>query len=95
MFNKLSRRNAVSLDTWLAVLEIVDRFEVDPSVRIVVLKGAAACFECQHFIERRRAFMKYRRPAFCGVEGCTYQFIYKLINYIKIRIPSPALVKRS
>ena len=39
-FNKQSRRNAVSLDMWEAMPEILDRFEQDPAVRVVVLKGA-------------------------------------------------------
>jgi len=39
-FNKPSRRNAVSLDMWEAIPEIIDRFEADPAVRVVVLKGA-------------------------------------------------------
>ena len=40
VFNKPSRRNAVSLDMWEAMPEIIDRFETDPAVRVVVLKGA-------------------------------------------------------
>ncbi|MBV9247756.1 MAG: enoyl-CoA hydratase/isomerase family protein, partial [Acetobacteraceae bacterium] len=39
-FNKPERRNAVSLDMWEAIPEILDRFESDPSVRVIVLKGA-------------------------------------------------------
>jgi enoyl-CoA hydratase len=39
-FNKPERRNAVSLDMWEAVPEILYRFENDPSVRVIVLKGA-------------------------------------------------------
>ena len=39
-FNKPARRNAVSLDMWEAIPVILDRFEADPSVRVVVLKGA-------------------------------------------------------
>ncbi len=39
-FNKPSRRNAVSLDMWEAMPDILDRFEQDPAVRVVVLKGA-------------------------------------------------------
>ena len=40
VFNKPARRNAVSLDMWEAIPEILDRFENDPAVRVVVLKGA-------------------------------------------------------
>jgi enoyl-CoA hydratase len=39
-FNKQGRRNAVSLDMWEAIPAILDRFEHDPAVRAVVLKGA-------------------------------------------------------
>ncbi len=39
-FNKPARRNAVSLDMWEAIPAILDRFETDPTVRVVVLKGA-------------------------------------------------------
>lgn len=39
-FNKPARRNAVSLDMWEAIPVVLDRFESDPSVRVIVLKGA-------------------------------------------------------
>jgi enoyl-CoA hydratase/carnithine racemase len=39
-FNKPERRNAVSLDMWEAMPEILHRFESEPSVRVIVLKGA-------------------------------------------------------
>jgi len=39
-FNKPERRNAVSLDMWEAMPEILHRFEDDPAVRVIVLKGA-------------------------------------------------------
>jgi enoyl-CoA hydratase len=39
-FNKPGRRNAVSLDMWETIPAILDRFELDPAVRVVVLKGA-------------------------------------------------------
>lgn len=39
-FNNPSRRNAVSLDMWEAIPTILDRFENDPQVRVVVLRGA-------------------------------------------------------
>jgi enoyl-CoA hydratase/carnithine racemase len=40
IFNKPARRNAVSLDMWEAMPVILDRFEQDPAVRVIVLKGA-------------------------------------------------------
>jgi enoyl-CoA hydratase len=39
-FNKPERRNAVSLDMWEAMPEILRQFESDPAVRVIVLKGA-------------------------------------------------------
>ena len=38
-FNNPARRNAVSLDMWAAVPAILDRFEADPGVRVIVLRG--------------------------------------------------------
>ncbi len=40
IFNKPERHNAVSLDMWEAIPDILDRFESDPAVRVIVLKGA-------------------------------------------------------
>jgi enoyl-CoA hydratase/carnithine racemase len=40
IFNKPARRNAVSLDMWAAIPEILEKFERDPAVRVIVLKGA-------------------------------------------------------
>jgi enoyl-CoA hydratase/carnithine racemase len=39
-FNNPARRNAVSMEMWRAVPEILDRFEADPAVRVIVLRGA-------------------------------------------------------
>lgn len=40
IFNKPERRNAVSLDMWQAIPELLARFEADEAVRVIVLKGA-------------------------------------------------------
>src|ERR1700733_10543865 len=40
MFNNPARRNAVSLEMWEAIPAILDRFENDPAVRVIVLHGA-------------------------------------------------------
>ncbi|HUQ74507.1 MAG TPA: enoyl-CoA hydratase-related protein, partial [Burkholderiales bacterium] len=40
IFNNPERRNAVSLDMWQAVPQILGDFEKDPAVRVVVLAGA-------------------------------------------------------
>jgi enoyl-CoA hydratase len=40
IFNNPARRNALSLDMWQAMPVILDAFERDPEVRVVVLKGA-------------------------------------------------------
>lgn len=40
VFNNPERRNAVSAEMWAAIPGIMDRFEADPAVRVVVLTGA-------------------------------------------------------
>ena len=40
IFNNPARRNAVSQDMWAAMPLILDRFEADPNVRVIVLRGA-------------------------------------------------------
>lgn len=39
-FNQPEKRNAVSLDMWTAIPEIIAAFAMDTSVRVVVMKGA-------------------------------------------------------
>jgi enoyl-CoA hydratase/carnithine racemase len=40
VFNNPERRNALSMDMWQAIPAILDHFESDPEVRVIVLKGA-------------------------------------------------------
>ena len=40
VFNNPERRNAVSLDMWQAIPSILENFEKDPAIRVVVLAGA-------------------------------------------------------
>ena len=40
VFNQPEKRNAVSLAMWERAREILDEFEADPSVRVVILSGA-------------------------------------------------------
>ncbi len=40
VFNNQGKRNALSLDMWAAIPAILDRFESDPAIRVVVLRGA-------------------------------------------------------
>ncbi len=40
IFNNPARHNAVSLDMWQAVAEIMEDFETDDAVRVIVLSGA-------------------------------------------------------
>src|SRR5207248_10355734 len=40
IFNNPARHNAVSLDMWQAVAQIMDEFEADPAVRVIVVTGA-------------------------------------------------------
>src|SRR5207247_3942420 len=37
--NNPARRNAISIDMWEAIPKALDRFEQDPEVRVIVLKG--------------------------------------------------------
>jgi len=40
IFNNPERRNALSVDMWRAIPEILDEFEADPAIRAIVLRGA-------------------------------------------------------
>src|SRR5271169_2599906 len=40
IFNNPQRRNAVSLDMWRAIPDVLAAFEADPEVRVVVFTGA-------------------------------------------------------
>jgi enoyl-CoA hydratase len=40
IFNNPARHNAVSLDMWQAVAQIMEDFESDPDIRVIVLSGA-------------------------------------------------------
>ncbi len=40
VFNNPARRNAVSLEMWEAMPRALERFEGDPAVRVIVLRGA-------------------------------------------------------
>ena len=40
VFNNPERRNALSLDMWQAMPVILDQFDQDPDIRVIVLKGA-------------------------------------------------------
>ncbi|UCH72646.1 MAG: enoyl-CoA hydratase/isomerase family protein [Rhodospirillales bacterium] len=40
VFNNPDKRNAVSLEMWQLVAELLDGYETDPAVRLVVLSGA-------------------------------------------------------
>ncbi len=39
-FNNPEKRNAMSVEMWQGLVQILDRFEADPGVRVVVLTGA-------------------------------------------------------
>jgi len=39
-FNNPARRNAISVDMWEAMPKVLDRFESDPQIRVIVLSGA-------------------------------------------------------
>jgi enoyl-CoA hydratase len=39
-FNNPERRNAVSLDMWAAIPRVLERFDGDPDIRVVIIAGA-------------------------------------------------------
>ena len=40
IFNNPERRNAVSVDMWEAIPRVLDQYEADPAIRVIVLAGA-------------------------------------------------------
>src|SRR5579872_4979536 len=40
VFNNPERRNALSLDMWQAIPVLLDQFEAEPALRVLVLEGA-------------------------------------------------------
>lgn len=44
IFNNPARRNAISLDMWEAIPPLMEAFEADPEVRVIVLRGAGETF---------------------------------------------------
>lgn len=40
VYNNPARRNAVSLAMWQAIGDIIERFEQDPDIRVVIMRGA-------------------------------------------------------
>ena len=56
IFNNPARHNAVSLDMWQAVAQIIDDFERDDAVRVIVRQ------------RRRRAGFRFRRRHL-GIQG--------------------------
>jgi len=45
IFNKPAKRNATSSDMWEAIPVIIDEFEKDPAIRVVVVTGAGELVE--------------------------------------------------
>jgi len=39
VFNNPAKRNAISIDMWEAIPKVFDRFEQDPEIRVIVLRG--------------------------------------------------------
>jgi enoyl-CoA hydratase/carnithine racemase len=54
-FNQPERRNAISQEMREAILAILDDFETDPSVRVIVMKGAGD----KAFVSPRQAFDRH------------------------------------
>jgi enoyl-CoA hydratase len=74
-FNNPERRNAVSLEMWQALGDIMEAFEHDPAVRVVVLTGAGdkafvAGADISEFEERRSS--SEQRESYGAVSGRGY-----------------------
>ena len=89
VFNNPARRNALSLDMWEAIPAILEHFEREPAVRVVVLKGAGGkAFISGTDIEQFTRFGS-------GEDGVAYE--RRLDSYIDalegLRVPSIAVVE--
>ena len=58
IFNQPERRNAISLDMWRAIPAVLEAFEADPDIRVIVFKGAGdkafiSGADISQFVEQR------------------------------------------
>lgn len=66
IFNESGRRNAVSLDIWDAIPVILDHFEQDPAIRVILLEGAGdQAFVSGDEFRRRRNRSPRKRATRC------------------------------
>jgi len=91
-FNRPERMNAVSLEMWLAIPDLIDALDRDPEVRVVVLTGAGdrafvAGADISQFGENRddakqaEAYERSNAGAFAAIRDCTKPTIAMIDGY--------------
>lgn len=85
IFNNPGRRNAVSLDMWQAIPVILDEFERDPAVRVIVLRGAGKDFSSggniAGFMEASPEHVSHLADNVAAPERCSKPVIAQLRGY--------------
>jgi len=92
IFNNPTKMNALSADMWAAIAPIIDHFERDPAVRVVVLKGAGekafiSGADINRFEERRASAeaaasdSENMRAGLGRLENCTKPTIAMIRGY--------------
>ena len=91
-FNNPERRNAVSLDMWQSVAAVLADFEDDPSVRVIVMRGAGgrsfvsgsdiSQFEdLRKSAEQSEVFAKFSSEALKKMSACSKPLIAMIQGY--------------
>ncbi len=92
IFNNPAKRNAMTADMWASIAPIVDHFERDPAVRVVVLRGAGdkafiSGADINRFEERRASAeaaasdSENMRNGLARLEHCTKPTIAMIHGY--------------
>ena len=92
IFNRPERRNAVSLEMWLAIPGLIDVLDSDPDIRVIVLTGAGgrafvAGADISQFGENREdakaaeAYEQSNSSAFAAIRDCSKPTIAMIDGY--------------
>lgn len=64
------RHNAITADMFAALAAVVDGYEADPAIRVVIITGADGrafdCWASEDFAEGRSALSEHCEPRFLG-----------------------------